>query len=178
MHLSNSLTGKTPTSVDAYLFRWWCTNGATTTMADVGTWSRRGHGQSDEVYIWAQEAVDEVLGGMEHRFNEVQALTSVNLAGNVADILREIYEQYEVPVSQRRDITDSLLESETLTMYSVMNAITSLANNPDLSPERSDRLMRIGGSLPRATFDTVKAQVWNEGHTADPAQPNPYAIGV
>lgn len=177
VHLSNSLIGKKQTSVDAYLFRWWCTNGATTQMSDVGTWSRRVDGQDSDVYLWAAEAVDEVLGGMEGKFDEIQALTSMNVAGNTADVLREIYSQHEVPVSQREAISAALLESETLTMYTVMQAITASANAADLDPRRADRMMRIGGAIPTAIFDTVKAQVWTEGHLAPAPTPNPYIIG-
>lgn len=177
VHLYNSLVGKGQTTVESYLFRWWCTNGATTTLTDVGTWSRRSNGQNDaEVYLWAQEAVDEVLGGMEGQFASVQALTGLGVAGNVADILREIFADYNVPVSQRSQITDALLESETLSMYSIMNAITQTANSVVDNPRRADRLMRVGGAIPTKTFDTLKARVWAEGHQAEPSAANPYVI--
>lgn len=177
VHLTNSLIGKAQTSIDTYLFRWWCTNGATSTLDSVGTWSRRTDGQGDEVYLWAQQAVDEVLGGMEGAFERVQALTSLNVAGNTADVLRDIFQQYDVPVSQREAVGATLLESESLTMYAIMNAITQTANDPTIDPRRADRMMRIGGALPTSTFDTLKAKVWAEGHQADPTAPNPYAIG-
>lgn len=177
VHLYNSLVGKGQTTVESYLFRWWCTNGATTTLSDVGTWSRRSNGQEADVYLWAQEAVDEVLGGMEGRFDEVQALTGLHVAGNVSDILRDIFEEYAVPVSQRSTITDTLLEAETLSMYTIMNAITQAANTVE-NPRRADRLMRIGGAVPTRTFDTLKAKVWREGHQAEPEAANPYEITV
>lgn len=176
VHITNSLIGKSQTAAEAYLFRWWCTNGATSLLDSVGTWSRRADGQGDDVYVWAAQAVDEVLGGMEHKFEEVQALTNLNVAGNTADILREIFDTYEVPVSQRETITSTMIEAENLTLYTVMNAITQAANGSEISPERADRLMRIGGALPTKTFDTLKAKVWAEGHTASPEAPNPYAI--
>lgn len=178
LHLSNSMIGKKQTSLDAYLFRWWCTNGCTTILPEVGTWSRRTDGQQEDVYAWARDSVEEILGGLEGRFDQIQALTALNVAGNTADIVREIWEQYKVPVSQRQQITDTLLESETLTMYSILNAITSVANEAELDPRRADVLMRIGGDLPTAVFDTLKARVWREGHVAEPTQTNPYEIGV
>jgi hypothetical protein len=176
IHLSNSLIGKGQTAIEAYMFRWWCTNGCTTNLADVGTWSRRSDGQQEDVYEWAERSVEEVLGGMETRFDEVQALTEINVAGNTAEVVRDIFERYNIPVAQRTTITETLLSSETLTMYSIMNAITQAANSGDISASRADGLMRVGGSLPTATFDTVKAQVWREGHTAEPDKRNPYEI--
>lgn len=178
VHLTNSLIGKRQTAVEAYMFRWWCTNGATTTLDGVGAWSRRSDGQNEDVYEWARTSVDEILGGLEFAFDRVQALTHLNVAGNTADVLREIFREYDVPVSQRDSIMARLLESETLTMYSIMQAITQVANEADMEARRSDRLMRIGGAIPTAHFDTLKAKVWREGHQADKSQPNPYEIQV
>lgn len=175
IHLGNSLIGKGQTSIEAYMFRWWCTNGATTNFEGLGNWSRRSGGQDEsEVYEWARQSVNEVLGGMEHMFDQVQALSSLNVNGATGEVLREIFQQYEVPVSQREAIMERLLSMNTLTMYSIMAAISEAANEAGLEDRRRDRLMRIGGALPTTTFDTLKARIWREGHTANPDSRNPY----
>lgn len=177
IHLSNSLIGKSQTSLESYLFRWWCTNGATTLMDNVGAWSRRGdHGEQD-VYEWAANAVDEVLGGLESQFDRVQALTSLNVAGNVGDVIQEIFDTYKVPVSQRQGVIDTLVEAENLSLYSVMNAITQTANEPGLSSDRIDKILRITGAIPGTTFNQMKAKIFAEGQTAGVTAPNPYLIG-
>ncbi len=177
IHLSNSLIGKGMTSMEAYMFRWWCTNGATTSLDGVAAWSRKANGQNDDVYLWAKEQVDSVLGGLEHRFDEVQALARLDVGSlNTVDLLREIFRDYNVPVSQREDIKDALLGAPDLTMYQIMNAITQAANADGLSDDRRDKLMRIGGSFPTENFNSVKDQIWNEGHAADPDAISPYAI--
>jgi hypothetical protein len=175
IHLSNSLSGKKKTSLEAYLFRWWCTNGCTTNFAEAGIWNRKLQGQNEDVYEWAAESVDEILGGLEHRFNEVQALTQISIAGNAGDVAREIMDQYSIPISQRTTITDALLEQPTLTMYGMMQAITQVANTHDISAGRADDLMRIGGELPTASFDPLKARIYAEGQL-HPTDPNPYEI--
>jgi len=174
IHLSNSLIGKTQTSEEAFMFRWWCTNGCTTTLDSLGSWSRRRDGQEEDVYEWARTSVNEILGGMEHMFDQVQALTQLNVTGNTPDVLREIFAQYEVPVSQRESIMTRLVGMGEITMYHIMQAITEVANESDMEDRRRDRLMRIGGALPTTTFDTLKARVWREGHAADAEQLNPY----
>lgn len=179
IHLRNSLIGKGQTSFEPYLFRWWCTNGCTTERTAGMAWSRTGSdGQNlDNLYSWAESAVEEVLGGMEHEFERVQALTSLGVAGNTGDVLREIFDTFDVPVSQRTSVQENVLQSEgPLTMYTIMNSITQVANDPELSPERADRIMRIGGALPSTTMDPLKARVWREGHTADQTAPNPYEV--
>lgn len=176
VHMYNSAIGKGQTSLESYMFRWWCTNGAITTLDSVGAWSRRVNGQQDDVYAWARDSVDEILGGMEQRFDEVQALARLNVSGNTADVLGEIFQTHQVPVSQRDEIMARLLETENLTMYSIMSAITQVANGPDMDDARRDRLMRIGGAIPTEQFDTLKARVWKEGHAAGEQARNPYAI--
>lgn len=82
-----------------------------------------------------------------------------------------------MPVTQRHDILNTLMDVEgDPTMYHITNAITVAANEPDMDDKRRDRLMRIGGAIPTERFDTLKAQVWREGHGADPDAPNPYEV--
>ena len=178
IHLSNSVIGKTQTSLEAYMFRWWCTNGATTKLDRVGTWSRRANGQQDDVYAWAEEQIESILGGLEHRFEEVQALARLDIRGNMNEVVREIFDTHEMPVSQRQAVTE-ILETTTspANLYTVMNAITSTANDPDIDSSRADRLMRIGGEIPTEVYDTLKARIYREGQ-ANPEGPNPYAIQV
>lgn len=178
LHLSNSAIGKTQTTIESYLFRWWCTNGETTGLDEVGTWSRRGEGTPEDVYAWAREAVDEIFSGMDERFNQIQALTSLKLQGSsLQDVIRQIFSDFDIPVAQRRQITQALADSTIpSTMYGIMNVITEAANEEGMTPEHADRLMRIGGSVPTTVFDTIKAKVWREGHLAEPDAHNPYEI--
>lgn len=178
IHMKNSLVGKGQTSFEPYLFRWWCTNGATTERESNMVWARTGNdGQNlGSLYSWAEQAVEEVLGGMEHQFEQVQALTSLSVAGNTGEVLGEIFESFNVPVSQRAGINQNILTAQgPLTMYSIMDAISRAANDVNLSPERSDKLMRIGGALPGSTLDPLKARVYREGQS-NPEGPNPYEV--
>lgn len=178
IHFSNSLMGKTQTSIEAYLFRWWCTNGCTESPGDIGTWSRKSNGSEEgELYYWAREAVDEVLGGMEDRFDQVQRMTKIDVSGGrTSDVLKEVFSSNSVPVAQRDRIQERLLGADSLTMYTVMNAISEEANNPDIDPNHADRLMRITGDIPNVIFNTERAKVWDEGHRASKSAPNPYEI--
>lgn len=144
----NSLIGKEQTSISGYLFRWWCTNGAIDTLNDAGTWSRRGQaGQTDEVYEWAREAVDEVLGGLESSLDLIQNMTSMNLQGHTVDVLDDYYLKYEVPTKIQEAITSALVDEDTLTMYTLMQAFTQAANDTGMDPKQAARLMRVGGDI-------------------------------
>jgi hypothetical protein len=151
LQVKNSITGVDKTAVQGYLFAWWCTNGAIDTFADSGEWSRRSGGQSEEeVYAWAREAVDDVLGGLEHSLDKVQSLTDIEVEGEASDVLRDVFEQYRIPTSERRAIIDNMVNSTSLTMYDVMQAVTAAANGQDMTPAHAELLMQVGGDLPHA----------------------------
>lgn len=179
IHLSNSLIAKAggQTSVEPYLFRWVCTNGATSQYGDAGKWNRRVQGQQlEDVLDWARQAVDEVFDGLPRKWVELQKLTQVSIEGNAQDILREVFRTYGVPYTQQNEIISQFVEAEELSMYELMQSITQLANDPKLKPERVDSLLRIGGSIPTAMFDPLNRKLWDEGHSASPEATNPYAL--
>jgi hypothetical protein len=124
-----------------------CTNGMIDVSASADSWSRRSGGQeSEEVYAWAQEAVDNVLGGLESSFDQVQALTNMPLEGEVGAAARDVFEQHRVPMRARERIINELVETDNLTMYGLMNAITAAANG-DVRPEEQQLLMSVGGEI-------------------------------
>jgi hypothetical protein len=54
-------------------------------------------------------------------------------------------------------ITDALVDESTLTMYSLMQAFTQVANDPSMEPEQVSRLMKIGGSIAATAGHRCKA---------------------
>lgn len=149
LQLTNSLTGEHPTDLSGYMFRYWCANGAIDIHSGAGRWSRRhGGSDSEEVYAWARQAVDEVFTGLEGSLDAVQRLADTPVRGDAADVLRELFERYRLPASDRDRIMRPLLDEESLTQYHIMNAITQAANGHE-SPDQMMRLMEMGGSLPR-----------------------------
>lgn len=178
IHIANSITGSRQTSVEPYLFRWWCTNGATQSYDQAGRWNRKANGQHiEDVVAWAERVVEESFEGMRDSFERVQRLNAIKLRdGNTADVLREIYTQFKVPIAQQSAISEALLEAPELNMYTLQNAITQSANDPELSPDRQDKLMRIGGEVINMSFDTTKARVFREGQQAGSNAENPYEL--
>jgi hypothetical protein len=179
IHFANSLIARDQTSVESYLFRLVCTNGATSQFGEGGKWNRRSQGQEeDEMLRWARHAVDEVFDTLPRKWAEVRKLTEVNIEGNAEGILREVFQTYKVPYTQQNEIISQMVDADELSMYELMNAITILANDPLLKPERADTLMRIGGSIPTALFDPLNDRLWKEGHLADPDAVSPYEVKV
>lgn len=157
LQVANSLIGDSQTEINGYLFRWWCTNGAIDTLSTSGTWSRRTGGQGDEVYDWAREAVDNVLGGLEHALDAVQSLTEIPIVGETTEVLRDVFQQYRIPVPEREAIINNMLNEENLTMYSLMQAVTQAANGTGVDPAHVEALMRAGGDLPHSVAERCEA---------------------
>lgn len=145
----NSQLGLKPTSLDGYLFRWRCTNGLTDTLVTSGQFNRRASGVEEaDVYSWARAAVDNVLGGLEHVLDGVQATTAIPVEADVTLVLDDLFRQHSVPTSLRSQIIRNMAEvGGELSMYTIMNAITQAANGEDVSPAAVDKLLRTGGHV-------------------------------
>lgn len=145
----NSQLGLRPTSVDGYLFRWTCTNGMCDTLVTSGQFNRRAGGlEEDDVYSWARASVDNVLGGLEHTLDGVQATTVIPVEQDVTLVLDDLFRQHSVPAKLRAQIVRNMAETGgDLSMYSILNSVTQAANDPDLSPAAVDKLMRTGGHV-------------------------------
>lgn len=157
LQIRNSLIGAEQTRIDGYLFRWVCTNGAIDTRATSGAWSRRGHSTDDEVYEWARSTVDEVLGGLEPSLDAVQGMVDIPIEGEANEVLRDVFTHYRVPLPERARIIENMVESDQLTMYGLMAAVTQAANDPNLDPSHVESLLRLGGDLPHASTSRCDA---------------------
>lgn len=158
LQIRNSLIGEHQTSIDGYLFRWRCTNGQIDSRATSGAWSRHTRGGETEVYDWARTAVDDVLGGLEPALDAVQAMVDVPIEGQANEVLRAVFEHYKVPLAERHRINENMVEhTGKLNMYTLLAAITSVANDPSMEPSHVENLLRVGGDLPHAATSLCEA---------------------
>lgn len=89
--------------------------------------------------------------------------------------LAELFAQYNLPARQQTRIMESVIGLRSVTMYSLMQAITESANDPELDHSDVDRLLRIGGEISGdGIFSPMKAAIWSAGHQATPGTPNPF----
>ncbi len=150
IQFNNSLIGAKQTSLEGYMFRWWCTNGSIDIHSSTGAWNRKQSGQTaDDVYTWAQESISGILETLERTgFDSIQNLVDIPVEGAAVDILEDIFNTYKIPAAERNAIVSNMVETTDLNMYSIMQAVTQVANSADLSPAHVERLMRAGGDIP------------------------------
>jgi len=156
IQLTNSLMSSADTklNVSGYLFSWWCTNGAISQHATSGDYNRRVQGQDyDDVLDWAGMSTTSVLGDLERELDDVQALTQVSLEGELNDVVKDVFRSMGVPAPARQNVVDSLVESDDLTAYGLMQAVTQAANDPRLSDKVAETTMRVGGVIPHTMSD-------------------------
>jgi len=164
--VANSLIGVSHpgTSVSAYLFRWWCTNGCTDTLASSSKINRRTITSPEDAYTWARQAVDEALAGVEGVFDDIQALADIPVGGTgqdnvrVSQVLRDLFAQNAIPQRERNRILAQLAELDgDMSMYDIQAAITFAANDGSISPRTVDRLHELGGHIAHAHHDRCGA---------------------
>lgn len=148
----NSLAGIEQTEIMGYLFRWWCTNGCTDTLAQVPALSRRQTSDPADAYEWARESVDHILGGLEGSFDAVQATTELQVEPDqVAATIRDLFAEHSVPARHRERIISELAEvGEDMTVYDVLGAVTVVANADGVSADATEQLLSLGGHIAHA----------------------------
>jgi hypothetical protein len=153
--IDHSIIGEKPLTISGYMFAWWCTNGAQTVHAASGKHKRKVNQDAEEVYAWARQTVEETLGGLEHEFDQIEALPQVPLEeGELSQTMQAIYEKFKVPMDARSLVEENLINSNDLTAYGLMNAITQVANASDsMSFLQVQDLLQIGGEIPHVMAD-------------------------
>lgn len=154
----NSIISKHRTSLDGYLFRWWCLNGAIDTKASSGTWVRSTSGvDQGDVYEWAKDIVGNIMSPLAESAHLIQEMAGQSIEGDVNQILSDLFEDYRLPARDRKAIIDNMVEDDSLTMYSLMQAVTEIANTEGLSPDEQSKLMRVGGDLTHSSAHRCEA---------------------
>ena len=151
LNLFNSLSGKGRTTLDGYMFRWWCENGAIDKRATSGNWVRlKDDADMGDLYMWARLAVEDVLAPLEASQGRIQGMVSHSIEGDVNVLLADLFDGYSLPARDKKAIIAQMVEDDALTMYSLMQAVTYVASHTELSAVEQTRLMSVGGDLPYA----------------------------
>lgn len=158
IQVRNSLTGKTPLSVQGYLFAWYCTNGQITYHSE-GRYNRKIQGQSiADVHAWTSNAVDTVIESMEGEFDSVESLVNEPIGDGASKVLTDVFKQYKVPLRVRNRITDALVESDDFSYYGLANAISQSANDVENLPEHYiTAILEVAGDVAHTASQRCEA---------------------
>jgi hypothetical protein len=156
IQITNSMMGhpETRLNVSGYLFAWWCTNGSISQHATSGNYNRRVQGQDfEEVIDWIGANTDHIFNDLNLELQDVEDLAEMSLVGELNTVVLDVFKELKVPKPVRKPILDFLIDSDDLTGYGLMQAITQSANSPDVTDKVRENTMRIGGTVPSVLAD-------------------------
>lgn len=148
INLNNSITGHSSLELSGYGFSWICTNGMISEHISSGKYRRKLTASVEESYEWTSESVDAILEGMEMELERISHLTEISLEDELVDTLDSMFKEFGVPASLRERVVDNLAESDDLSAYGLLNAVTAVGNDPDLSAKHVEHLLRSAGRIP------------------------------
>lgn len=140
-----------PTSVEGYLFAWWCTNGQIATHAASGKFDRRSH-EADLSVLgeWLTEKVEDISMDMPLQFADLAKMPGISLKGEMTEAADSVFKRYRVPTEAREAVLSNLVESDDWSAYGLMNAVTQAANPSDTDEKLRGLLFRAGGDMAAA----------------------------
>jgi len=158
IRIQHSLIGATSTKLSAYLFRQWCSNGATT-EEQLETFHRRNN--SDDLDTWLQESIQRSSGAFDREVEKIKALLQISVDGCTANVLDSILAQSSIPLSLQKEVRSTLLNRNPETLYDIYNTLTEI----DTHSEYFDEHPNSRGSLNRlATHLTHHSKLCPECH--------------
>jgi len=128
IRIEHDVAGETSTRISPYLFRQWCSNGATT-EDKLDTWSRRRG--SDDMDIWLQKSIMEANKSFDKEILRIKALQEIPTNDNTGVILNSVLEQSSVPLKLQKEVQSVLLDRGAESLYDIYNVLTEVSTHSD-----------------------------------------------
>lgn len=132
IRISHSIDGKQATTVSPYLFRQWCSNGATTEH-DLGSWKRRSG--KEDIGPWLQRTIIESRKVFSKSIDQLQELCGVKLDTNTSEVLDSVLEQSMVPRQLQKEVRNALIDDGANTLYDIYNTLTKVDTHSSIFEE-------------------------------------------
>jgi hypothetical protein len=126
IRITHSIAEIVSTSIQVYVYRQWCSNGATT-QDTIGTFTRsQGFGDFDK---WVGSAISEANKTVEEEKKRLQRLTEITVTNKTSTVVEHILSN--VPRRIGNVVRDRLLDVKPKNLYDVYNAITEISTHYD-----------------------------------------------
>lgn len=133
IRIQHSLTGATSSKVSAYLFRQWCSNGATT-EDQIDSWSRRSN-SGDDFSIWLQKSIMAADKSFGQEITRVRALQEIPTSEHTAEILNSVLDSSSVPQKLQKEVRSILVDRGAETLYDIYNVLTEVDTHTKYSDD-------------------------------------------
>jgi len=148
IQIRHSPLAERSTTVVAYVFAQWCSNGAIT-MDKLGSWSfRRGNGD-DDFRGWFRKTVESSEVAIENERQRLQLMADTRTTPeHVAETIESTMQLARIPSVLQTQIRDAAVNSPPETLYDVYNLITRVGTHSEyLSPATVRRIDGLASSL-------------------------------
>jgi len=132
IRVAHSISGEKSTTVSPYLFRQWCSNGATTEH-NLGSWKRRGG--KEDIGPWLQRTIIESRKVFSKSVDQLQELCGIKIDKNTSEVLDSVLEQSMVPRQLQKVVRNTLIDDGADTLYDVYNILTKVDTHSSIFEE-------------------------------------------
>lgn len=129
IRVRHSLLAETSTKVSAYVFRQWCSNGATTEDT-IDTWRRRSN-SGDDLETWLQKSVREADKVFDTEVDRLRKLSEIPTSDHTAEILNSVLAQSSVPQGLQKEVRSTLIDRPADNLYDLYNVLTEIDTHSD-----------------------------------------------
>jgi len=146
IQVQDHILGELPMVITGYVFRQICGNGQLSKEI-LSKYSRKSDiSNLDE---WFTDAVQNCNDVIEEEFARTRHLQEVTVEKHGSDILHSIFSEFKVTPAMREAITNNVVNDGADTLYDVVNAITSAANNEEFAdnPQMVRTLQLVAGHV-------------------------------
>ncbi|HEC65240.1 MAG TPA: hypothetical protein ENI23_08100 [bacterium] len=143
----NSLMGEVPMIVSVYAYRLVCSNGMISADQSF-KWSRNT--ETIPMEEWFEERVTEGLNLITEELNKVDTLRNTLVdPKHRHDVIANVFSEFGLSDRIKHLVMERFLQEPPINMWDIVNAITNVANDEDISdnPLQVRRIQLVGGEI-------------------------------
>lgn len=133
IRIEHSVSGEMSTSVSPYVFRQWCSNGATTEH-QLGSWRRR-NGKED-ISTWLQRTIIDARKLFNKEVDNLRGLQNIKINSNTSQVLDSVLSQSNVPTSLAKEVRNTMIDDGAENLLDVYNILTKVDTHSSLFEDK------------------------------------------
>lgn len=128
VHLAFGVTGMPTPSVEAYILRLACLNGATSTEF-TGQFRASSSGDGPGLWDWLKDTILIAAGTLSKEVARLRALREIPLDGNTSAVVESLFAEQRLPRGAREVIAAMVMDRRPQTVYDLYNIITEAGSH-------------------------------------------------
>jgi len=133
IRIEHSVTGVTATRVSPYVFRQFCSNGATTEH-QLGSWKRRD--DKEDLSAWLQSTIIESRKLFNQEVINLKGLAGHKIDSNTSEILDSVLNQSHVPTDLATEVRNTMIDEGAENLLDLYNIFTSIDTHSSLFEDK------------------------------------------